>query len=458
MNVRVEGSGAATTRIGPLYRRKKGMATHHRGSKLGDTMSKLLLLTAVDPAQPTQGDQWRALGLLRGLQAAGDVYTVVWGGVSAAGNTAIRRGSSAADMPEPPAGSRPGPALVERHSYPVGAKLLSAARNIVTVPPVSTLPYRRRFPPVPPGPWDLVAAFQLKAARWALSVPAAIHLLDLTDSLGYLAGQYRRAGWIGAWLRMAGIGREETALGRRFAECWVSAEPDRAWLARRGLASHVIPNSAPEVDPLPPADPNRLLFAGNLRYPPNRRGLRYFLREVWPALAAAGFHLSVAGTGSEAIRGYNVQGHGRVADLRSLYETHGTIVCPVRLGSGTPLKILEAFGYGRPVVADSGGVRGLAPEQANALFAVSCPQEWHEALARLRDPDIWATAAEVGPRVVATPGTAEARRITELLSGTGGSYRSVGGEGGTGADGSGGGGGGGGGGHDNCNGPGGGPG
>ena len=50
---------------------------------------------------------------------------------------------------------------------------------------------------------------------------------------------------------------------------------------------------------------------------------------------------------------------GPVDDVRSAYECAHAVVVPLRAGGGTRIKIIEAFGYRRPVITTSIGVEGI---------------------------------------------------------------------------------------------------
>jgi glycosyltransferase involved in cell wall biosynthesis len=51
---------------------------------------------------------------------------------------------------------------------------------------------------------------------------------------------------------------------------------------------------------------------------------------------------------------------GEVDDIREAYERADLVVVPIRYGSGTRVKILEAVSHGRAVVTTPAGLEGLA--------------------------------------------------------------------------------------------------
>ncbi len=349
------------------------------------------LVTTVNPVDPTQGDEWRVYGLLAGLQALGEVDVVQWGG---------RPGGTHRIIPDT-----------------TFRRTLRSVPGMVAGPPLGSVPYRAALPRAPRDSYDVVAAYPLKSARWALRISGRLHVLDLTDSLGMLRGSlpvlYR-----GQRLRLLGAGREELTLGRRFSECWVASMADADYLRARGLDTFVVPNGARVRNPLPWADTRRVLFVGNLDYPPNRLGLQRFLRDVWPSIGSRGYHLDLVGRGTEEWADgstTHVAGHGRVADLESWYRSHGIVICPVEVSAGTPSKVLEALGFGRPVVAWASGTKGLSEDEAAAVVGVKRDEDWGPAIARLQDRTEWERLASVAPGSVALWGEPQAARLKELI-------------------------------------------
>ncbi|GBD17430.1 D-inositol-3-phosphate glycosyltransferase [bacterium HR26] len=74
---------------------------------------------------------------------------------------------------------------------------------------------------------------------------------------------------------------------------------------------------------------------------------------------------------------------GRVPDPRPWLERAGIVVVPLLSGSGTRLKVLEAFAAGRPVVSTRLGAAGLEVEDGVHLLLADSPEEMAAAIARL---------------------------------------------------------------------------
>jgi len=213
----------------------------------------------------------------------------------------------------------------------------------------------------------------------------------------------------------AGCGDAETwplsGVHRRFAR--ICRRLERRWLpeyslvltasesdARRtvdlcpGARVAVYPNTIPWV-PLPerPADgPPAVVFSGNLEYHPNQAAVRWFRREIWPRLRERRPELvwRLVGKNPEAVRRY-ASGDARIELIGPVEDAVGAIasatvaVAPLLAGSGTRVKILEAWAAGVPVVATPIGAEGLEAEPGRDLLLAETPEEFAAAVELLLD-------------------------------------------------------------------------
>ncbi|MGB9183127.1 MAG: glycosyltransferase family 4 protein [Solirubrobacteraceae bacterium] len=193
--------------------------------------------------------------------------------------------------------------------------------------------------------------------------------------------------------RAARMARAERRGSRAHAVLCVS-EADASYFRRFAGEVIVAPNGVDEAffggGPAPSPEPY-ILFFGLMTYGPNREGIRRFVREGWPSLAAQcpGLRLLIAGKGSEEALS-ELAGDPRIAvlgfveDLAGLAAGAAVIIVPVWQGGGTRLKVLEALATGRPLVGTSLGVSGIGfrdgvhgvvrddpVELANAVAALS---------------------------------------------------------------------------------------
>jgi glycosyltransferase involved in cell wall biosynthesis len=127
-----------------------------------------------------------------------------------------------------------------------------------------------------------------------------------------------------------------------------------------------------------PDHPPRLVFVGQMGWFPNRDGVQWFLDEVFPRILAqrpdAEFLLVGKSQGLRvpaALRD-RVRLPGCVESLDSAIDESDVYVVPLRTGSGTRLKVLEAMAFGKAIVTTHIGAQGIELEPgAEALFADS---------------------------------------------------------------------------------------
>lgn len=118
-----------------------------------------------------------------------------------------------------------------------------------------------------------------------------------------------------------------------------------------------------------------LLFVGNLGYRPNVDGMCWFLKAVWPGLreALTGINVIVAGSEPDEQLVRLCQGDGiqlveNPVDLAPLYQRADAAIIPLRFGSGSRIKILEAGCHGVPVISTFAGAEGLDVDPSKHAF------------------------------------------------------------------------------------------
>ncbi|APZ43473.1 glycosyltransferase family 4 protein [Acidihalobacter ferrooxydans] len=161
------------------------------------------------------------------------------------------------------------------------------------------------------------------------------------------------------------------------ADATVICSPDdQRWLERKGFSRvYAIPNAVrlPAYIEHPAKEPN-CLFLGLAHYEPNARAIERLVTRIFPMIKAAipEARLLVAGESSDLLKGKwtqstDVEFMGFVPDLDALYAQARLFVCPLSNGGGTRLKIIEAAGYGVPVVTTRIGAEGLDFKEGEAI-------------------------------------------------------------------------------------------
>ena len=149
----------------------------------------------------------------------------------------------------------------------------------------------------------------------------------------------------------------------------------------------------PRSDPAGGGD--RLVFAGGMSWYPNREAMSWFLAEIWPRIRARRPRARLTIVGShpppDVLRavaaGDGVEAPGLVPDIRPFVCEAAVYVCPLRVGGGTRLKILDAWAMGKAVVSTSLGCEGLHAVPGRDLEVADDPAAFADRVcALLADP------------------------------------------------------------------------
>jgi glycosyltransferase involved in cell wall biosynthesis len=190
----------------------------------------------------------------------------------------------------------------------------------------------------------------------------------------------------------------------------VSDVESEALRARHHLSDVVVLPNAVMLPLQPPptarAEPFTLFFVGTFGYLPNDDAAVYLCSEIVPALrrmARGPFRVILAGSGviseqvRKAARAPDIELAGYVSDLATWYERSHIVVVPLRAGTGTRIKIVEAMSYGRPVVSTSIGVEGLEVQPGVHILIGDTPDEFASRCAELmRDLGEWERLSRSG--------------------------------------------------------------
>ena len=220
------------------------------------------------------------------------------------------------------------------------------------------------------------------------------------------------------WIDRRRVGRWERIVLAAADGVAFCSERDQALLERAlkpGCVRSVVPNAVDTstIGPLeaPPAQ-NEALFVGGLDYGPNREAARFLATELAPLLSPHGITVLIAGGDAADVFGrrprstagsgdcHGVRFLGRPADLSSIYGRSFAAVVPLFAGSGTRLKILEAFARGRPVVSTAKGMEGIDARPGVHFLLAETPQQFAVQVLALRDVDLWRRVSLAGRDLV----------------------------------------------------------
>ena len=150
-------------------------------------------------------------------------------------------------------------------------------------------------------------------------------------------------------------------------------------------------------EPAPaPVGGGTVVFTGSMDSRSNIDGIEFLMDEIWPKLLLrrpkaraiiAGRNPPERLTEAAASRGFDWTFTGFVDDVRPYVETGHVYAIPLRVGSGTRIKVFEAMAMGCPVVSTRLGVEGLDVTDQDNYLAADTAEEFAGALARiLGDP------------------------------------------------------------------------
>jgi polysaccharide biosynthesis protein PslH len=165
----------------------------------------------------------------------------------------------------------------------------------------------------------------------------------------------------------------------RFSQVLTASKSDAA--AAREIAPaatvRVYPNAIPGHPLFAETRRHAIVFSGNMEYHPNRSAIRFFHRDIWPELRERhpGLIWRLVGKNEQAARALahndeRIEITGEVEDAVAELARAEVAVVPLLAGSGTRLKILEAWCAGTPIVSTSIGAEGLpARDQEHLIIA-----------------------------------------------------------------------------------------
>ena len=198
------------------------------------------------------------------------------------------------------------------------------------------------------------------------------------------------------WSEFRKFRREEQASWRRADGCAVTSDREGEFLAltEPDKLIHVAPNGVDVAyfsagsDQI---DENSVVFTGLLNYRPNIDAVTFFTKQVLPLIVRRRPNVvfSIVGLGapSEVTRlaGPNVRFIGEVPDVRPYVLGAGVFVVPLRMGSGTRLKILEGLAMEKGMVSTTLGCEGIAVRDGHHLLVADTPIAFADAVLSLLD-------------------------------------------------------------------------
>ncbi|MET0893754.1 MAG: glycosyltransferase family 4 protein [Pseudoxanthomonas sp.] len=362
-------------------------------------MARILFITSRLPFPPREGHQLRSWHLLKALAQRHQVtlLSLMRGDDEAAGIVEMRRHL---------AGVETFPIATEGSRVALGWALL---RSVLGHAPYVATKYassalHSRIRQLAPG-MDAVHFDMLPLMANADALPPGLPVVYNAHNVEHVLLSTRARMTGSRWIRYFLQGQLPRLLGFESRACQradlvlacseVDAEALRQLAPDARVA--VVPNGVdldanrPPAAGRPATRPGSLVFVGQMGWFPNRDGVEWFLAEVFPRILAArpqtGFVLIGKADGLQvpAAVAAQVTLAGFVPDLRPFVEAASAYVVPLRAGSGTRLKVLEAMALGKAIVTTSIGSEGIALRDGESALYADDADSFAAASIRLLD-------------------------------------------------------------------------
>lgn len=129
---------------------------------------------------------------------------------------------------------------------------------------------------------------------------------------------------------------------------------------------------------------------GLLSWWPNKEGIEWFLKRVYPLIkkrlgdvemVVVGDREGYVKDAAERFEGVELTGY--VEKVDEYYEDCGVFVVPLRVGSGIRVKILNAMAAGMPVVSSSIGLEGIPARDGREVMVADTVDEFAEKVEKV---------------------------------------------------------------------------
>jgi glycosyltransferase involved in cell wall biosynthesis len=159
--------------------------------------------------------------------------------------------------------------------------------------------------------------------------------------------------------------------------------------ARMAIVPNVIDISEYTATPVP--SNHTVVFVAYLGWYPNQDAVEFFVRHVMPPLRKLVPDVRFVAAGRNPPEEFRnrlsltpgVEFTGTVPDIRPVVAGAAVSVVPLRIGTGTRLKILEAAAMGRPVVSTTVGAEGLDFKAGEEIVIADEPEKMAREVAAL---------------------------------------------------------------------------
>lgn len=197
------------------------------------------------------------------------------------------------------------------------------------------------------------------------------------------------------WTQQLAFQRYERVLSPKFDAVTCTSDIDAAVFQQHCAADtiEIIPNGVDVTHYQPDFTseaPAHLIYIGSMDWYPNEDAVAFFADEVLPGIQdkVPDVQFSIVGGNPSArvqrlTEREGVVVTGRVPEIKPYFAEATVFVVPLRIGSGTRLKILEALAMGKAIVSTTVGAEGLDLKDGEEIFIADEPIAFADAVTRL---------------------------------------------------------------------------
>ncbi|AFZ36257.1 glycosyl transferase group 1 [Stanieria cyanosphaera PCC 7437] len=155
----------------------------------------------------------------------------------------------------------------------------------------------------------------------------------------------------------------------------------KAIVVKNGIDTH-------NITPVNNSQAQKMLYMGTMTYYPNIDAVLYFTEEILPLIRQQNPKLPFCIAGREpsaeiqalATRYSDLEIIASPKNMSDVAQNCSIAIVPIRLGSGTRIKILHAMAMGLPVISTSLGCEGLEVTDGENILIRDTPKEFAEAV------------------------------------------------------------------------------
>jgi len=197
-------------------------------------------------------------------------------------------------------------------------------------------------------------------------------------------------------IQLLKLRRFELSVMNRFDCCVVVSEEDKQVLRKMGARKDlfVVPNGTDTSFFSPNGESVKeksIVWLGHMDVHTNKDAVMYFWNEIYPLLRTRdpSIEMTFVGTGppeeivAAAERDRLIKVTGFVDDIRPYVGQASVVVVPIRIGSGTRIKILDTMAMGKAIVSTSVGCEGLNIANGRNIMVADDPKSFSESVIEL---------------------------------------------------------------------------